>query len=91
MKLIFHAAALADLQNIHRHISQDNPSVAVAVVARIRAALDRLLLFPRSGRLGTVEGTLEVVVPGLPYIVVYEIIGDRVEILAVFHGARNRS
>ena len=86
MNLTFHAAALADLRNIHDHISLDNPGVATAVIARIRSVLDRLTMFPRSGRIGVVEGTYEVVVPGLPYVVVYEIANDRVEILAVFHG-----
>ena len=90
MKLVFHAAALADLRAIHHHISQDNPNVATAVITRIRSVLDRLTRFPRSGRRGTVEGTFEVVIPGLPYIVVYEIGDETIDIIAVFHGARDR-
>jgi len=30
------------------------------------------------------------VVPGLPYIVVYRLAGDTVEVLGVFHGAQLR-
>lgn len=73
MKLVFHAAALTDLRSVHDYIAKDNPDVAVTVVRRIKSALDRLTLFPQSGRAGTVSGTYEIVVPGLPYIVVYEL------------------
>ncbi len=90
MKLVFRAAALADLQNIHAYIAEDNPEVAAVVVQRIRSALDRLLRFSRSGRMGTVPGTHELVVAGLPYIVVYEVMAAHVEIIAIFHAAQNR-
>ncbi|MBF0379678.1 MAG: type II toxin-antitoxin system RelE/ParE family toxin [Magnetococcales bacterium] len=90
MKLVFHASALADLQNIHNHIAIDNPKIAQVVIGRIKLSLDRLLHFPRSGRNGTVSGTYEVVVPGLPYIVVYELNGERIGVVAVFHGAQHR-
>ncbi len=47
-------------------------------------------MFPRSRRVGTVSGTYEIVVPGLPYIVVYELADERIGIVAVFHGAQDR-
>ena len=90
MKLVFHAAALADLRNIHAFIANDSPDIAVTVVARIKSSLDRLTMFPRSGRAGTVSGTYEVVVPGLPYIVVYELAAERIGIVAIFHGTQDR-
>ncbi len=55
MKLVYLSAALADLQNIHDYIAKDDPAVAVTVIARIKASLDRLLDFPKSGRTGTVH------------------------------------
>jgi|TARA_B100002003_G_C13891703_1_gene434799 plasmid stabilization system protein ParE len=90
MKLVFHAAALADLQNIHDYISQDKPDIAVAVVQRIHAALDRLQQFPRSGRIGTVPETFELVVQGLPYIAVYELLPEQIEVIAIFHTGQDR-
>lgn len=47
-------------------------------------------MFPASGRLGQVPGTREVVVPGLPYIVVYTHDDVSVDVVAVFHGAQKR-
>jgi plasmid stabilization system protein ParE len=46
--------------------------------------------FPRAGHAGQAPETLEWVVRGSPYVVVYEIIEDDVVILGVFHGAQDR-
>ena len=46
-------------------------------------------MFPHSGRPGHIPGTRELVISKLPYIVVYRISGDTVEILRVFHAAMN--
>lgn len=51
----------------------------------------RLLDFPESGRIGQVPGTRELVVTNLPYIVVYRVNGDTVEILRVMHMSMDRS
>ena len=45
----------------------------------------RLLDFPESGRVGQVPGTREMIVADLPYIVLYRVSGDVVEILRVLH------
>ena len=37
---------------------------------------------------GRVRGNLELVIPGLPYILPYRIKGKEVQILSVFHTAR---
>jgi len=47
-------------------------------------------MFPKSGRRGQAGGTREIVVVGLPYIVVYRQDGNLVEIVGVFHGAQDR-
>lgn len=92
MRLVFDDRALADLEAIYDWIAHDNPIAAKAVVERIFASTERLATFPLMGRAGRDAGTREWVVPGLPYIVVYEVDdahGD-VVIDAVFHGAQGR-
>ena len=91
MKLVFHAAALTDLRSIYDYLKEENPAVAVSVIARIKISLERLTTFPKSGRTGVVSETYEIVVSGLPYIVVYKLTDTLVEIIAVFHSAQNRS
>jgi len=43
---------------------------------------------PAMGRAGRVAGTRELVVAETPYIIPYRVRGDAVEILRVFHAAR---
>lgn len=59
------------------------------VVVRIERAVERLAKHPLSGPLGTVEGTREVVVPGLPYVIVYRVTENEVEILRVWHARQD--
>ncbi len=40
------------------------------------------------GRLGRVSGTRELVIPETPFILPYRIQDNRIEILAVLHGAQ---
>ena len=92
MKVIIREAAYTDLERIFAWIAKDNPSAAHVVVDRIFAAIDRLAEFPRMGRSGTVSGTCEWIVHGLPYIIVYTFDAeqDELAIIAFFHGAQDR-
>mgnify|MGYP001817449041 FL=1 len=58
------------------------------VAQRIGHAVSQLEDHPKLGRSGRVRGTLELVIPGLPYIVPYRVKGKEVQILSVFHTAR---
>ena len=41
------------------------------------------------GRPGRVSGTRELVIPGTPYIIPYRIRGERLKLVAVFHGRQD--
>ena len=92
MKLVFDEKALVDLEGIFNWIAQDNPAAAKAVIERVFASTEHLASFPQMGHAGRDEGTLEWVVPRLPYIVVYELDPEReqVVVIAVVHGAQDR-
>lgn len=92
MTLRFSAEAQGHIADIYRYIGLHNSVAAIAVIARIKATTELLVEFPRIGREGTVSGTSELVVKGLPYIIVYEVREARREIivLGVFHGAQER-
>ena len=92
MKLVFDDQALADLEGIYNWIAKDNPVAAKVVVERLFESTEHLAAFPQMGHAGHDEGTLEWVVPNLPYIVIYEIHAERDEIIvvAVVHGAQER-
>ena len=90
MRLRWRLSAVSDLAEIQDFISESDPDAAGAVVDRVLRSVDRLATFPKSGRVGQIPGTRELVVPGLPYIVVYTTDDTDISIIGVFHGARNR-
>jgi toxin ParE1/3/4 len=90
MIIRFSDAAQADLQSIFDFIARDNPKIASRVMRAIEQSTKRLALFPLSGRTGAVEATRELVIPRLPYIAVYRVTTDTVDIIAVFHAAQNK-
>jgi toxin ParE1/3/4 len=92
MKAIIRDSAFADLERISAWISHDNPAAATRVIDQIFENVERLARFPLMGHSGRVEGTLEWVVPSLPYIVVYTADQKQGElvVIGVFHGAQDR-
>lgn len=88
MKIIWTAQALQDLLLVREHIEKDNKVAAARIANRLRVATKRLASHPEIGRPGRVGSTRELVVPGTPYLFPYRVREDRVEILAVIHGAR---
>lgn len=82
------APAADDLRAIRAYIARDNAAAAGSVVRRVRASIARLRRYPELGRLGRVDGTRELVVAGLPYLVVYRLSGENVEVVRVLHHAQ---
>jgi addiction module RelE/StbE family toxin len=82
--------ALCDIERIHDYIAEHDALAAKSVVRRIEHSISRLALLPLSGRPGVVVGTRIVVVPGLPYVAIYRVRDEAVEIITVLHTARRR-
>jgi toxin ParE1/3/4 len=83
--------AAEELERICERIERDNPETARRVA---RAIYDdgcaRLEAFPYLGRASSrMPRRRELVFPPLPYIVVYKVTEDAVEISHVFHGAQD--
>ncbi len=90
LKLRWTRPALADLIEAQNFIARDNPAAAQAVAQRVWEAAERLCDNPQIGRQGHVQGTREWSVTHTPYLLVYRVKNDAVEILRVWHGRRRR-
>ncbi|MBI4837663.1 MAG: type II toxin-antitoxin system RelE/ParE family toxin [Nitrospirae bacterium] len=88
MKIKWLSDAVDDLIAISGYIANDNPNAARNVAERIKDSVNSLSEHQGIGRAGRVEGTRELVVSGLPYIIPYRVKNNVVEILRVLHGAR---
>jgi toxin ParE1/3/4 len=88
MKIIWMDAAMYDLRSLRSYIATDNPRAAKGQVLRITSLVMKLADFPFMGRPGRCASTRELVVSKTPYIVMYRLRGQNVEILRVVHSSR---
>ena len=77
------------LDQVHDYIALTNSeNTATRVVMRIVESVEQLTVFPLSGRSGRVPGTRELVISGTPFVAAYTVEGERIVVLAVYHGAQ---
>jgi addiction module RelE/StbE family toxin len=88
LKIYWLEQAVTDLEEAYEFILFDNPSAAEHEVNKVLEAVELLSDNPAMGKAGRVAKTRELVVAGTPYIVIYRVKGNRLEILRIFHGAR---
>ena len=81
--------ASQDLAGIVRHIRQENPEMARQVAEALYAGCISLAQFPERGRPSRMRGRRELVFTSLPYIAVYRVKADAVEILHLYHDAQD--
>ncbi len=81
-----------DLDKIEAHITQESsPIVAIDVVMNIVDSTHLILPdHPRAGRQGRLKNTRELVIDGIPFVVIYRenVSTDCLEILRVLHDAQ---
>ena len=87
MRLKWTHAASGDLDRVEEYISRDNTRAAIETVLQIIRHIAMLVDHPGRGRPGRVDGTRELTIAGLPYLVAYLHRGDTVTVLRVLHGA----
>jgi len=88
--VVWSPEAIRDVESIRAFIAQDSPVYAELVARRIVAVVERLQLFPESGRMVPERqdpAIREIIVN--PYRVVYRLRSGMVEIATVFRGSRD--
>jgi len=88
LKIYWLEKAAIDLEEAYEYILFDNPSAAKNEVNKVLEAVELISMNPALGKAGRVAKTRELVVAGTPYIVIYRVKDNRLEILRIFHGAR---
>ena len=89
MRLRWTDPALKDLINIGDHSEVHFGSDRARTTAlQIHGAVAMLADFPDLGRTGRRQGTSELVISGLPFIAIYRVTKDAVEIHRILHGAQ---
>lgn len=92
MRISWTDLATTDLDHIEQYIAEQNSSaVAVGVVLRILGIVEAVLPeHPEAGRSGRVNGTRELVIHGVPFVLIYrrEVSRGSIEILRVLHDSQ---
>ena len=88
MQLRWTEEAADDLGRIGDYLLSHTPSRAQELVSTVYDAPSELLKLPNRGRQGKKEGTRELVLSPLPYIVVYKVLGDIIFVVRILHGAQ---
>jgi len=89
MRIRWTVPAADDLENIKNYLQRHFPHFAEATVRTIYQRVRSLKTAPHKGRPGHRSGTRELPIIPLPYVVVYSVKADVVEILHIYHGSQD--
>lgn len=89
MKVVWADEAKAHLAGIYEYIKRDAPFYATQTVDKLTRRVDQLIDHPRSGSIVPKyddENLRELIIH--PYRLIYRLRSERIDIIAVFHGAQ---
>lgn len=89
MRLRWTQPAARDLTRICDFLQEQGAAIARAVALAIYERVRILSEFPQAGRAGRKQGTRELVLARLPYIAIYRLRGEAVEVLRILHASQN--
>lgn len=90
MRIVWRSRAEQQLARQLAYLAADNPFASERMRDRFEERLAALAQFPFTGRPSRRKGVRELVISGTPYIAVYRVRGDEVEIIRFFHMSQNR-
>lgn len=88
MRVRLLAPASRDLRDIRDHIEAEHPPAAQRVIAGILDRVEQLTVLPRGGTLRPDIGIGVRMAVEAPYLILYRIAGEEVQIVRILHGAR---
>jgi addiction module RelE/StbE family toxin len=89
MKVVWTPEAQAHLDGIYQYLKRDAPFYAQGVVDKLTRRSEQLVEHPHSGRMVPnydTQNLRELIV--FPYRLIYRVMADRLDVIAVFHGAQ---
>jgi len=90
MRLRWSEPAVNDFTGICDYLKQHaRPDLSRRIALAIHERIALLIKHPEFGRTGRVPETRELVFAGLPYVAIYRIKPDTIEILRILHGAQD--
>ena len=91
MQIRWTPAAAVDLENISKYLKDHHSHYRQPTMRKLYEGIRSLKSQPHRGRPGQEEGTRELVFSPLPYVAVYRLKEQTIEVVRVYHGAQDRS
>ena len=91
MKIRWTPAAVADLESINIYLRKMHPRFHQPTMLKLYDGVRSLRTLPNRGRIGREQGTRELLFLPMPYIAVYRVVGDAIEIVCFYHGRQDRA
>lgn len=85
MEIVWLPRAVENLQEIHTRIAKEQPLSIKKVEQSIKQAVAMLEDHPQIGKPSLLDGFRELKVAGLPFVITYKVVGDKLVIVRVFH------
>ncbi len=80
--------ALRNLEQARNYVFPANPTAAQELIIKIQNAANQLENYPFMGKSGRVEGTKELIISNSPYILIYRVKDESVEIIRILHTSK---
>ncbi|MGA0599154.1 type II toxin-antitoxin system RelE/ParE family toxin [Caulobacter sp. KR2-114] len=90
MRLRWSPSARRALASVRTFLAERDPAAARRVERRILERANFLARWPQAGRPSHVSGTRELSIPDIQYVIIYEVVGEDVLILMLWHSRQSR-
>jgi addiction module RelE/StbE family toxin len=90
MRIRWTPAAAADMQSISDYLKKHHARYRQPTMRKLYERIRGLKDAPYLGRPGRIEGTRELLFSPLPYIAVYRVAGQSIEIWRIWHTSQDR-
>jgi addiction module RelE/StbE family toxin len=90
MRIRWTPPAVADLQSISDYLKVHHAYYPQPTMRKLYEGIRNLKNAPYIGRPGRVEGTRELLFPPMPYIAVYRVHEETIEVWRIYHTSQDR-
>lgn len=90
MRIRWTPPAAADMQSISDYLKEHHPQYRQPTMRKLYEGIRALKRTPHRGRPGRIEGTRELVFAPLPYIAVYRVHDQSIEVWRIYHTSQDR-
>ncbi len=89
MQIRWTPPAASDMQSISDYLKEHSPRYRLPTMRKLYRKISALKQTPHIGRPGRIEGTRELLFSPLPYIAVYRVTGQTIEIWRLWHTSQS--